>query len=276
MTQGWQQVKQFYFGSDDRRLFGVLHMPGEGAPRPAIVICNPFGVEAVRAHRFLRLLADMLSRQGHPVLRFDYFGTGDSAGACTQFTLSGATGDILSAHQELMDVTGAQRVFWLGLRLGAGLALSAATARPRGLGGLILWSPVVDGRTYIEGLQAAHLSDLGHIFDLSADGVRRMTAGDRLEAELQGTEISPAALAEFRAFQADAIDQRLARTVIVIGEDTDKATEGLADRLTDTGSRVQRLSDPAGDDWNSDAALNAFQTPIETLKLIADAAGEMR
>jgi hypothetical protein len=53
---------------------------GLDAPGAAVLLCNPFGQEAIRCHRAFRLLSARLASSGIPSLRFDYFGTGDSPG----------------------------------------------------------------------------------------------------------------------------------------------------------------------------------------------------
>ena len=68
------------FGPADRRLFGLLQPAQGNATRTGVVLCNPMGQEAVRVHRMYRVLADRLNRAGLHVLRFDWFGSGDSAG----------------------------------------------------------------------------------------------------------------------------------------------------------------------------------------------------
>src|SRR5207245_1595647 len=45
-----------------------------------LVLCNPFGYEAICAHRTLRHFAEAAADAGIPALRFDYDGTGDSVG----------------------------------------------------------------------------------------------------------------------------------------------------------------------------------------------------
>ena len=52
-----------------------------GARQSAIVLCQPLGHGYLRAHRAFRNLAVSLASQGFHVLRFDYYGCGDSATA---------------------------------------------------------------------------------------------------------------------------------------------------------------------------------------------------
>ena len=143
-------MKPFHFGPSAAPLYGVYHPAHQQEGRaPAVLLCNPFGVEAIRAFRIYRILAEKLAAAGSPVLRFDYTGTGNSAGDDAAFSVSRAVEDILLAHQELLDTSGASRVAWLGLRFGAGLALLASQQKPRGLGGLCLWDPVTEGQAYL-------------------------------------------------------------------------------------------------------------------------------
>jgi len=119
------------------------------------VICNPWGAEHINAHRALRQLSRKLSGAGLHVLRFDYFGAGDSAGDMTQTDLRGWENDIKSALAELGSITGSRRVSLIGLRLGATLAAKVAVSLDPGVNSLVLWDPVVDGRAYLDELYAA-------------------------------------------------------------------------------------------------------------------------
>src|ERR1700723_2201177 len=72
-------ARPIYFPSANHRLFGWLHTPvGPSVAAVGMVICNPFGYEAICAHRSLRAFAQAAAEMGIPALRFDYLGTGDS------------------------------------------------------------------------------------------------------------------------------------------------------------------------------------------------------
>jgi len=141
-------MNPFFFGPRQRRLFG-LYTPGQphGFGERSAVLCHPFGQEYLRAHRSMRQLATLLTRVGVHVLRFDYFGTGDSAGDLRDAELSGWESDIEAAIEELEETTGSKRVGLVGLRLGATLA-AAVAARRTDVERLLLWDPVVRGREY--------------------------------------------------------------------------------------------------------------------------------
>ncbi len=144
-----------FFGYGERRLFGIYHPPrGATASRRAVVVCQPWGQEYLRAHRSLKQLAVMLAQAGCHVLRFDYFGTGDSGGDMVDGDLEGWVDDIEAAVQELQDTAGASRVTVAGLRLGATLAAIAAARQVAGIDGLVLWDPVVSGSSYLRELMA--------------------------------------------------------------------------------------------------------------------------
>lgn len=133
----------FYFGSRQRRLFGIYdpaHSIGRTAR--AAVICHPWGNEQVHAYRTLRQLASRLSQVGFHVLRFDYYGTGDSAGCVTNTDFAGSRGDVETAIAEMKDLTGAAKLTLVGLRLGACLAAEVAAARAEEIDALILWDPL--------------------------------------------------------------------------------------------------------------------------------------
>jgi len=144
-------LEAFYFGPSSTYLFGAYHPPKLSNRREGIVLCSPFGQENMRAHRSLRRLAINLSNLGYSVLRFDYRGTGDSAGTLAEVTAEDWQQDIRIAVQELIDIAAVPKVSLLGLRIGALLAAQVA-ANHQNISRLVMWDPVVSGQAYIDEL----------------------------------------------------------------------------------------------------------------------------
>ncbi len=143
---------QLHFGTSDRRLFGVYGVPSpSAAPRGAALLCPPWGQEYVVSHRLYLRLANRLSQAGYHVLRFDYFGTGDSDGDRRDGDLESWQDDATTALEELRDISGAAAVTVLGIRLGAAVAWRLATAR-REVRAAVLWDPVISGTAYVQDL----------------------------------------------------------------------------------------------------------------------------
>jgi alpha-beta hydrolase superfamily lysophospholipase len=129
-------------------------------PKFGLVICKPFGFEALCGQRSVRTFAEAATDQGVPALRFDYHGTGDSANIdAGADQIETWVQDILAAVEELRRRTGVERVGLVGLRLGALLATLAA-ARSTAISALFLISPVVSGKRYLRDLRTARLASL--------------------------------------------------------------------------------------------------------------------
>jgi pimeloyl-ACP methyl ester carboxylesterase len=143
-----------FFGRSDQPLYGVLHSPLGRARDTGVVLLCPGIQEYDKSHWPLRSLAGSLAARGFPVLRFDYRGTGDSAGSPEDATIETWVEDARLAHDEIRDATGVSKVSLVGLRLGAAIAVltSAAVADVHSL---FLWEPVISGARYLEELERA-------------------------------------------------------------------------------------------------------------------------
>jgi pimeloyl-ACP methyl ester carboxylesterase len=151
-------MEPFYFGPDRRALLGMYHPAATHTDRDTgVVLCNPFGGEYLYSHRALRQLAQRLAERGFHVLRFDYSCSGDSGGECEAADAQQWIEDVGLAIEELEERAGLDRVCLVGLRLGALVALHAASGR-RDVEGLVLWEPVHSARAYLDELQAVHRS----------------------------------------------------------------------------------------------------------------------
>lgn len=261
-------MNPFFFGSSDQPLFGAYHPPADtrGKNR-GVVVCNPFGDEAIKAHRALRQLALMLAEARMHVLRFDYFGTGDSSGESDEGRVERWQEDVGLAADELEDVSGVAKVSFTGLRLGASLALRAASGR-RDLDRVALWDPVVRGRDYLAELGRHHDAYLDNEFPPS--GPRLEDAGFGPD-ELMGFPL-PAPLRE----GIEAIDlteepiKRLKR-IAIVASTQDARYDDLAEHLRGQGADVSVEHVPVGVNWNADEAMESSLVPTEALKALAEA-----
>jgi pimeloyl-ACP methyl ester carboxylesterase len=146
-------VNPLYLGTGERRLFGIYEPPAVKLARPrAAVLCYPWGSEYVNAHRSMRHLATKLSQAGFHTLRFDFFGTGDSAGDLVDADLTGWERDTETAIEGLKDIAGAPRVTLVGMRIGATVAARAAARRADEIEALVLWDPIVSGPEYLRSM----------------------------------------------------------------------------------------------------------------------------
>src|SRR3954469_1772305 len=102
-------MKPFFFGPSTQPRFGLLHPPsGESARRAGVLLCYPGIQEYNISHWAFRKLAGMLGRAGFPVLRFDWAGTGDSAGDAAAGRVATWLEDVAMAAQELRASAGVE------------------------------------------------------------------------------------------------------------------------------------------------------------------------
>src|SRR3954468_2900556 len=146
-----------YFGAPERQLFGFYHPPaGSRVRATGVLLCNPLGDDLIRAHRPFRHLAEELSAAGFPVLRFDFDGTGDSAGdERDPNRVATWRADIGRAAAELRARSGVERLALVGLRLGGTFAALGATDLG-GVDALVLWGAYDSGSAFVSEATKAH------------------------------------------------------------------------------------------------------------------------
>lgn len=192
-----------FFGRSATRLYGIYH-PAKGATvhDEGIVLCYPMGQEYMRAHRAFRMLSLMLAKRGYHVFRFDYFGTGDSAGESGAGSLEQWQKDLKSAIQELKETADVSRVSVVGLRLGGAIAFNGILERDD-VHRLVMWDPVTQGSAFVEELlgaggedperRRAELERHGSVgilgFPLKTEMVQELKQLDILEANIDAIPV---------------------------------------------------------------------------------------
>ncbi len=235
-----------YFPSGDQQLFGWLHHAGgKDAPDWGVVVCKPFGYEALCAHRSIRGFAAAAAALDIPTLRFDYLGTGDSADldpAADQ--VEAWTRDIAHAIAELRRRTGVARVCLLGFRLGALLATLAAGECQ--VDALALVAPVVNGRKYLREARTALLAaEAAEAVQASAGG----SAAAESEAAVSGMEVSGYMLSSATTAHlatADAMDLEISSVtdILLIDRSDLPVARGWSQTLGAKGVNVEYHSLP--------------------------------
>lgn len=135
----------FHLASDTGRLLATFHHAA-GKPRFGVLFVHPFGEEKKCAHRAFVETARALACRDVASLRFDLSGCGDSEGSFEEATFSDWMKDISAAWDELRRRSADAPLVLLGLRMGAALASRVCAAVPHP-SGLLLWQPVVNGKT---------------------------------------------------------------------------------------------------------------------------------
>lgn len=250
------------FGHPEPSLYGAFHPSALRQARPhAVLLCNPFGQEAVRIHRFFRVLADRLAQAGLACLRFDYHASGESLGEDHEADLNRWVQDVLTADALLRQRAEVQEVAWLAPRLASALAVRASVQAPQAPQQLVLWEPVVSGERYVEHLLAVHAAVLADLPDGGA-----LAGGE----EILGFGVSPQLLEQMRAVAPT--DYRRARTrriVLIASQQQSAEAREWVPALQDRGVAVQRQTLTLDFDWTSEEAFNTALVPADALNLLA-------
>jgi alpha-beta hydrolase superfamily lysophospholipase len=244
-----------WFGPEQSRLFGVVHVPDGGVARAGVVICPPLGRQHLDTYRGLKLLAQRLCAKGFAVLRFDYPGTGDSMGdRLRDSAVDDYLEGIRTAVGYLRD-SGVQSVSLVGLRVGALLAATAAPSMA-GLAGLVMWDPVTAGRQYLREQQVLY----------------KMTVGGEESSELPpepgavtllGLTLSPTAAAALGALKMPATVG--STSVLVLSRPERTGDRRLADLLAADNCEVQEI---AGQPEFVEPPSIVVKIPLDTLAMI--------
>jgi alpha-beta hydrolase superfamily lysophospholipase len=255
-----------FIGLDERYLFAWHHPARPDVRRgAAVVLCPPLGFDYICVYRTWRILAERLAALGFDAIRFDYDGTGDSAGGPEDPDRPEAwVRSIERVMDEARELTASGAVALLGLRFGATLALHVAAARG-GVDRLVLWSPFGSSRGFLRELKAfARLSREDHVPDA--------TEGPDIHAA--GYVVTRQTAEALARWNLDTLAVPPAHHVLLVDRDDVSVDAGLGDRLETLGSRVTRFRAAGTCDMLAQPAL--ARVPEDALEAITDWLGDWR
>lgn len=252
-----EEILPYFFG-EEPSLYACHHFPFTDSAHEAVLICGATGHEYERCHRATRQLAVQLARAGYATMRFDYSGTGDSAGEYAQASLAQWQRDVAAAADECRRRTGRERLCMVGVRLGAALAAQVAAGR-NDASHLVLYAPAMDGAALLaewRGEQADFDRKYHHTTDQAPDEVFGFPLTEAFRAEL-GRELVP-----------PAPGPALQRVLILAEVPDESAIRQTATVLASRGANVtvERINGPAV--WRRDPSEGIV--PFKILRRIAD------
>jgi pimeloyl-ACP methyl ester carboxylesterase len=245
-------IAPFYFGAPGKHLFGIYHAPQSGPPRDCgVVLCSPMGREYINSHRALRQLAVRLSAAGFPVLRFDFYGCGDSSGECEQGQIDQWLADLSTAVEEMRKRCGFVKICLVGLRLGGTLAAMVG-ARRGDIDSLVLWDAVSNGQAYLEELLA--FAKLQHC------------PTDANQADIWGFPLTYLMRTDLEHIDLLAIPMKPANNILLL-ESRQEADEGpLREHFERMGSRIDDQHCPGPQNWREEPYRRVV--PVEILQAV--------
>ena len=193
-----------WFGDEGRPAFGWFHSPSDGLAGGGVVICPPLAFNLFHTHYALRLLAERLAASGFCALRFDYDGTGDSAGGNDDPGRTAAWLATIRSALTFVRQTGVDHVGLVGMRFGATLAAQAAVSDGH-VDQVVLWDPCASGRSFLREQRAISTITLGSPAE-SPDG----------SVEIPGTLYGAATADDIEAVSIAKCALPLARRVLVL------------------------------------------------------------
>lgn len=235
------------------QLFGWYHAPSHPMRDGAVVLCNPFGYEAMCLHRCYRVLAERIAAAGLAALRFDYHGTGDSAGDDHDpERLIAWLASINAAIEELRRRAEVTKVSLVGMRLGATLATLAALERQDpNVVGLVLWSPYLTGRAFVREMRMMQTAGAEQAFASAEDrgsspSLKRADPSSKDE-EAIGYALTAETVAALGKIDLRARkDAKPAARVLLFGRDDLPEDDRLLQHLRSVGSDVTDATKVAG------------------------------
>ncbi len=142
------------FDSKGQQVVGMLHLP-EGRGRfPAALLLHGFTATKTENHRMFVKLSRQLADHGIASLRFDFRGSGDSAGDSEELTIRSEVADALEAIEFLANHKriNSRCLALIGMSMGGTIAAHVVAREKSRVKSLVLWAPVAEGAGILDDL----------------------------------------------------------------------------------------------------------------------------
>lgn len=149
-----------FFPVSDPKYFGIVSAPATASAKTTAVVLlsGTFGgTTTLGRNRFWLKMARSLAQRGHPVMRLDYAGIGDSTGDAVCHELEKPATDELRAAFDLLASQGAEDFIVVGTCYGSRTALVGSAEEPRVRSVHLLVPPIGSGNKGMGG--AEHLAE---------------------------------------------------------------------------------------------------------------------
>ncbi|MBN2413679.1 alpha/beta fold hydrolase [candidate division KSB1 bacterium] len=228
------------FISKDSQLVGILH---SSSSDKIIIMCHGFKGDKIENKRLFVEAARTFTRENYDVLRFDFYGSGDSEGEFEDTLISTNIANLTDAVQFVKE-KGYKHIAVLGISMGAAAVI--LTVNKLDVEAVILWSAVPDMKTVF----AANIKSMGD-FD-----------PDKIVYEYEGWSIK-------RYFWEDAVQYNIKEQLARI-----KVPKLIIQGTADDPVFVQGFYEfreivlPPADFMEMPNAGHTYQTPGHRLKVI--------
>lgn len=259
----------FYFGDSDKQLYGVYDPPRSNTlSDTGVLLCYPMAQEYMRCHWAIRQLVNRLSHAGMHCMRFDYYGTGDSAGMSNDADIDQSRSDVNTGLTELKDISGASNVSLVGLRLGAAIAATAPVKSHR-VRKLVLWDPVVSGSLYLDSLREMHKSLMDRLKRLHKNRKQQQLHGME---ELIGFRCSDRMIADIDSINLLELTEFSATDIFLFVSEQRDEYEQLREHLQSLGLLKGYQFIFSAGEWNN---LNKIENALIASEVIASINNEL-
>lgn len=189
-------------------LYFFFQPPLAARPRTtrAVLMIPPFAEEMNKSRRMLALQARRLAADGVAALLLDLSGTGDSAGEFADARWESWRADVATGYDWLR-AQGIDRIEFLGVRLGAMLALDVVRHTALGVGRVALWQPVVSGEAMLSQFLRIRVAASMMASDKEKESTQQLQQALRSgqSIEVGGYELTPELAAAIEPLRLDRL-----------------------------------------------------------------------